>query len=159
GLGEEKTATIPPEKAYGLRDESFILGVPREQEILRVQNLSIEEFRQVLGDEPVVGMTLQPEAMQWPVRVLNITNTTVSIAHEPEPNSTIQTIFGEAEVAVTDTEILIMTDPVPGMVIMTMSGPAKVLSVNETAINLDFNHELAGKALVFTVKIEDIVKG
>ncbi len=49
-------------------------------------------------------------------------------------------------------------EPKEGMHITTNHGIAKVISVNEEEVELDFNHPLAGKTLIFEVKVEDIVK-
>jgi len=45
-----------------------------------------------------------------------------------------------------------------GMLLQTTSGMGKVTAVNETHATVDFNHALAGKTLVFTVKVEKIEK-
>jgi peptidylprolyl isomerase len=81
--GEEKNLTIPPEKAYGEYNESWIQAVPIEE----------------------LGL--------------------------PEP-------------------------PEVGQKFSTPYGIIKVIDVNETHATLDFNHELAGKTLVFYIKIVSI---
>ena len=48
--------------------------------------------------------------------------------------------------------------PYPGMVIQTEEGYARVQSVNGGRVRLDFNHELAGKTLKFTLKVEKLLK-
>jgi FKBP-type peptidyl-prolyl cis-trans isomerase 2 len=45
-----------------------------------------------------------------------------------------------------------------GMELQTISGTGKVTNVNGTHATIDFNHPLAGKTLVFDVKIETIEK-
>jgi FKBP-type peptidyl-prolyl cis-trans isomerase 2 len=46
----------------------------------------------------------------------------------------------------------------PGEKINTVYGPATVLEVNETHAMIDFNHRLAGKTLIFDVKLISIEK-
>lgn len=83
-VGNEKEATIPPEKAYGKYDANLVGAVPRK---IFEQN----------------GLT-------------------------PEAGRTIE-ISGR---------------------------PARIISFNETSVMLDFNHELAGKTLVFRIRLEKI---
>lgn len=45
-----------------------------------------------------------------------------------------------------------------GMVLRTTSGSGRVTAVNGTDATVDFNHPLAGKTLVFDVKVENIEK-
>jgi peptidylprolyl isomerase len=86
-VGEEKTLTIPPDKAYGEYEEARVLAVPIEE--LNLTNRSqIPEVGQTLGD--------------------------------------------------------------------TYGNQYKVIAVNDTHITLDTNHELAGKTLIFDIKLISI---
>jgi len=86
-VGEEKTLTIPPDKAYGEYEEARVLAVPIEE--LNLTNRSqIPEVGQTLGD--------------------------------------------------------------------TYGNQYKVIAVNDTHITLDANHELAGKTLIFDIKLISI---
>jgi peptidylprolyl isomerase len=86
-VGEEKTLTIPPEKAYGEYDKSKILVIPIEQ--------------------------------------LNLTNR----SELPEAGQTLRDIYGNQ---------------------------FKVTAVNDTYITVDANSELAGKTLIFDIKLVSI---
>ena len=85
-VGENKTITIPPEKAYGVRDDKLIIPVP--------------------------------------ITAFNNTNIT----------------------------------PTVGKHIYVRGAPAKIIKVNDTTVVLDFNHPLAGKTLIFEIKIVNISK-
>lgn len=86
-VGEEKTLTIPPDKAYGEHEEARVLTVPIEE--------------------------------------LNLTNQ----SQIPEVGQTLRDMYGNQY---------------------------KVTAVNDTHITLDANHELAGKTLIFDIKIISI---
>ena len=49
-------------------------------------------------------------------------------------------------------------DPKPGMVLQLEGTPARIQSVSGGRVRVDFNHELAGKTLVFEIKLENIVE-
>ncbi|HWQ47350.1 MAG TPA: peptidylprolyl isomerase [Methanosarcina sp.] len=86
-VGEEKTLTIPPEKAYGEYEKARILDVPIEE--------------------------------------LNLSNR----SEIPEAGQTLRDTYGNQY---------------------------KVIAVNDTHITLDANHELAGKTLIFDIKLISI---
>jgi len=49
-------------------------------------------------------------------------------------------------------------EPEEGMVILAEGIPATITEVTDNEVTLDFNHELAGKDLVFTIKIIEVVE-
>ncbi|MCC7553335.1 MAG: peptidylprolyl isomerase [Methanobacteriaceae archaeon] len=48
--------------------------------------------------------------------------------------------------------------PVPGMVITADGQNGRVLTVNGGRVKVDFNHELAGKDVIYDVKIDEIIE-
>jgi len=90
--GEEKEVTIPPEKAFGPRDENLVKKVPRDA---------------------------------------------INLDVEPEPGLMLSLIV----------------DTPQG----EMTFPATVLEVSEEEITLDLNPPLAGKELIFQIKLEKIL--
>ena len=47
--------------------------------------------------------------------------------------------------------------PVPGMIITSEGNNGKILTVNGGRVKVDFNHELAGKDLIFDVDVVEII--
>lgn len=84
--GEEKTLNIPPEKAYGEYNESWVQAVPLED---------------------------------------------LNMSEKPQVGQVYSSMYG---------------------------GQFKVIAVNETHVTLDPNHELAGKTLIFDIKLISIDK-
>ncbi len=47
-------------------------------------------------------------------------------------------------------------EPEEGMLILANGVPAKIIKVTDDTVVLDFNHELAGKELTFTIKVCEV---
>ena len=50
-------------------------------------------------------------------------------------------------------------EPEEGMIILAGGVPATIIKVSDSEVVLDFNHQLAGKNLIFTIKVVDVVNG
>lgn len=158
--GEEKTVTLQPKDAYGEYDSKNIIAVPLVQESNKTieTSMTAAQFNQVFGEDPVVGETYQAQQMEWPVKLLSFTNTTVKLLQMPEDGQIIQLSYGTTKVTVTDDKIIMKLTPVVGSSIETYYGEAKIISANETHMNVDFNNPMAGKTLVFTIKVLKVTK-
>ncbi|AEH06577.1 FKBP-type peptidyl-prolyl cis-trans isomerase [Methanothermococcus okinawensis] len=47
-------------------------------------------------------------------------------------------------------------EPEEGMIILAGGVPATIIEVSDNEVALDFNHQLAGKNLIFTIKLVDV---
>ena len=50
-------------------------------------------------------------------------------------------------------------EPEEGMIILAGGVPATIIKVSDSEVVLDFNHQLAGNNLIFTIKVVDVVNG
>jgi len=50
-------------------------------------------------------------------------------------------------------------EPEEGMIILAGDVPATIMKVDDNEVVLDFNHQLSGKTLLFTIKVVDVEKG
>ncbi|MFC2162397.1 peptidylprolyl isomerase [Candidatus Altiarchaeota archaeon] len=160
-IGEEKTFTLTPEKAYGYPDPQLIVTEPKKQVSDRIQNVTLEKFLEDVGIEPAIGLEFNITndtgyTMSWPMEVVNMTNDTVIIKHNPPEDFSFNTAFGPAVVELTDDNIIVNIDAKDGKIV-TIYGPAYV-TTNEENYTVDFNHELAGKTISFKIKMEMLVK-
>jgi FKBP-type peptidyl-prolyl cis-trans isomerase 2 len=162
-LGESKSITVPPEKAYGYPDPLKVMDIPLIQVLNKTEALTVEQFNLTFGFEPEVNETYQLEDMYWPLRVLSIENGTVRLRHEPQRElqydlaDTFGNIYGTATVTASEDNITIKTTPINGSEVATVVGMGRIISYNETHMKMDFNHQLAGQTLQFEIKVLNIL--
>ena len=159
--GEEKNITIPKEKAYGDYDNKKIVNVERVITLPRFVNISVKQYKQESGKDPVEGEFFSSADVPWQVRIAAVINDTLLVDLSPNKDKFTE-IIGERIVTLNKNEIILQLnlDSEPGIntVQMTQNGPAIISKINETAVVLDFNNPLAGKTLMFEIKINDIIK-
>ena len=155
-VGEEKKISIPPEEAYGDWSPLYVLPTPKFYEINKISEIPLEEFRQGTGSEPKVNDTVK--LRYWSGRILNVSNESVTVLHEPINDSSVQTIMGQAVITVNSTHVRIEVMPVLNLTVQTQLGMGRVVGINETSELVDYNHPFAGKTIVFQIKVEGIKK-
>jgi FKBP-type peptidyl-prolyl cis-trans isomerase 2 len=162
GVGETREFMLSSEQAYGERSQEYIEKIEKKQVSPSIQTVTLARFIADIGEQPYEGMEFQiPESdeigLNWPLRVLEVTEDSVVfkyIALEPQA---IDTVFGEARVYGDGDDIVIEITAEIGQEILTLSGPATVIGVDDTYVTVDFNHPLAGKDLYFEVTLVEIL--
>jgi FKBP-type peptidyl-prolyl cis-trans isomerase 2 len=158
-VGEEKTVRIPPKEAYGGVDPGKVEQVNRTQTYPRIENVSRKEFIENIGRRPFIGMRYVSPPYIWNRTVLNFTDFVVTVRHDPGPDATAPTDFGTAEVSVDNESLYMRVSPKIGRAVRTPVGMGVVVNVTENMITVDFNHRLAGKTLIFDLKLENVTRG
>ena len=128
----------------------------RTANLPKFTELSISNFKTAFDKEPELNDTVQLN--YWQARVFDISNSNVTLLHEPENNTEIDTDYGPAIVTVNDTHIKTTLTPTLGAFITSNLGEGVIQDINESSIIVDFNHPLAGKTLVFEIRIIEITK-
>ena len=147
--GETKNISIPPEQAYGPKDPTLILSLPRvleeipkTQEITRFEEIprtfqaTISSFVTRYGQQPTVGMFV--DLADWPGQVVQVTATDVTIEHKPEigePMTNEITTFTITEI--NDSNVVLRYDPKIGDLLPTGYGNLVVLEVNEKTMKVE----------------------
>ncbi|MBI5253362.1 MAG: FKBP-type peptidyl-prolyl cis-trans isomerase [Euryarchaeota archaeon] len=155
-VGEKKEISIPPEEAYGDWSPLYVLPAPKFYELTRIGEIPLEEFRQGTGSEPKVDNIVK--LRYWSGRILNVSNESVTLLHEPVNGSYVETSMGQAAITMNNTHIRIEVMPVINSTVQTQFGTGRIVGINETSVLVDYNHPLAGKTLIFQVKVEKIIK-
>lgn len=155
-MNEEKEVIITPTKGYGEWNPELVIIQPRIVEIPRIVETPLEELRLGIGKEPVVNETVQ--LRYWPGKILNVSNTSVTLRHDPINDSIVQTMYGPSRVILNSTMVKMELMPIINTTVQTSYGIAKILGFNDTAVEIDFNSPLAGKTLIFKIKVERIIK-
>ena len=147
--GETKNISIPPEQAYGPKDPTLILSLPRvleeipkTQEITRFEEIprtfqaTISSFVTRYGQQPTVGMIV--DLADWPGQVVQVTATDVTIEHKPEIGKSMTneiTTFTITEI--NDSNVVLRYDPKVGDLLPTGYGNLVVLEVNEKTMKVE----------------------
>ncbi|MBD3260393.1 MAG: hypothetical protein GF334_01725 [Candidatus Altiarchaeales archaeon] len=121
---------------------------PKVNSIPRINNASVERFIEDFGVQPIPGMVFQaPQEntsyVDWPMQVINVSDSQIIFKYSPTPNTTIETVFGPSNILTNETHILIHLPAEAGQKVDTVRGPAEVLDVTDKAIFIHFPKEEA----------------
>ncbi len=156
--GEKKDISIPPERAYGLRNPSKIVEIPLVQTLSKEDEVPIQEFVQRLGLEPKVDERYDLQGST--IHVVEMTSDKVRFVYELKQGQEIQIALGKATVTgETETEYEITLNPTLGSVIFSpYFGQGLVVEIKEDVMLADFNPILAGEILHYTLWVVKIEK-
>lgn len=155
-LGDEKNITLTPEEAYGGWSSEYTVSLQRAAVLPKLTDVPLSTVVSITGKEPELNESVPLN--YWTARVVNISDFNVTLLHEPENNTVIETEYGPAVVTLNDTHVVTIINPELGTVVATAIGEGIISDINDIDFTVDFNHLLAGKTLVFEVKVEDIIK-
>ena len=176
--GEERSITVPPEKGYGEADPDLIHSIPVVNTLSIFEEIPRNDFDSNYSKEVArIGVTSAHHFWGWPVRIVSIDNESVTIENNPEYgknyrgftwNTTITGISTTTETITVKHQVGLKVDvdtieperfrkydsSLPSGV--TDTG---VITVENNVIIIDFNREVVGKILIFTVTLKTLDKG
>ena len=161
-VGDEKTAIMPPAKAYGEYDQALLVIMPRFYSVNRTEIVPMGDFRSVFPDFDFSSQTVA--IGDWNATIISATNESVTLRHDPVINQTIETgSWIEVVSDLNDTAITLRRDPVIGRqyLIRDQSGNPQVATVRDVKddyLLLDYNPPLAGHTLNFTIKLVNVTR-
>jgi FKBP-type peptidyl-prolyl cis-trans isomerase 2 len=183
-VGDEKVITIPPSKGYGEMDLSKVFSFDLNETKTIYENMTFSEFKTKFGVTAVYGLSVQDPTYNWPVLVIyaNMDADKVRIQNAPMAGQQID-VYKNATVSATGWNITIQSvdsTKNAGEGEISLHHNVTALdnryimgydSVKKSTFILDdvststpvwtgarnYNTELIGKNLVFTVKLVSIV--
>ncbi len=147
--GENKTVTIPPEKAYGMPDPSRIINISttidRYMYINRTLEMSVPEFEMSFNATPKEGETYSTQNFEWDFSVVSVGGSTVTLEYAMEEGDVISLPNTPWDAVVTSknsTTITLENQLEIGDSINTLFGEAVIDSKDEEGYHLPLDaHE------------------
>jgi FKBP-type peptidyl-prolyl cis-trans isomerase 2 len=173
-VGETKTVTLTPDEAYGDMDESKLITFNLTQSAPLLRTFTAASFEAEYGEGPEAGLTVHDPVFGWAATVLeySVQADRVTVRNLPTVNA-VYHIYGEDstgwDVLVTniDSNSDVITihhqltdadsDMIKGMDNSTVFFITMVDEAGGTAVR-NYNTELLGKSLVFTITVVKIVE-
>ncbi len=155
-IDESKEVVIPPEKGYGLRDETLVEIRPRTFLIDVVESVPKIDIVEETGLTEF-EMNQSIEWRDWRARIIAVTNDSVILKNEVT-ETVINTEIGTIQVKVETGTITQTFTPDPDKVITSDAGSARLSIINDTHFMVDYNHPLAGRTLTFEITLVSIEK-
>ena len=164
-IGENKIFTLLPEEAYGeIKEELILTDLKREIEFNRTISIPNDIFVKTFGEEPEINKEISLTEIPWTLIVKEINENVVleNNLREEQEVYLPGTSWPAKVIKITENKIIFFQLIKEGDIILMQTQPnlirGKVTRINESSYDLDMNHPLAGKVLIFNVTLINIEK-
>ena len=157
-VGEQKTIKVPPEQGYGYWSEENVDEINRVQVLPRVEEIPRDFYEQTVEKPPVVNDILDMAETPWEIRIVDVSEDSVFIIHNPENGTLLPTLFGNSSIRADEENIYSILEVEEGESIYSSIGQLRVLEVTDTTVRIDANHPLVGQMLEFNLELVSINK-
>lgn len=155
--GEKKQITIPPEKAFGPRNESNIVTYQRKTTYPVTMILPADEYVKRYGGFPAVGKEV-PLAPFITTKVARIGEKEVTLAITAQDGARFDRPIGIVTVSVAKEGITLHLEPKLGAPFSANNRQGVISAINGETFTVDFNHPLAGKTIKLDLEVVSVTK-
>ena len=147
--GEQKTVEVAAQRRQSSNPGESILEVAKVRRRAKEVRMTVDEFKQRKGVDPVVGQdyTVEPS---FPGKVTQVTETEVVVLNAPPPEMQVETPFGRGKVVDAGKQYLIEIDARVGALVRSGGMVGRIVDVGEGErgmITLDYSHPFGGEVL------------
>ena len=156
-VGEKRTITLRPEKAYGRPDQQEMVQLPTVKRMPKVISMTAQEYVQKFRSFPVVGkeVNLTP---YFKARAVEITEHYVTLELLAKDGERIEDDFGTTEIHSDGKEVTIKLIPRIGAPFEFKGRKGRIISTDGNAFTVDFNNPLTGKTIVLDLEVVSLTK-
>ena len=151
-IGEERSITLPPNLAFGKADEKQLQRFPRLKRIPRIAYVAAEEYMKRFRTIPKEGKEV-PLTPYFTARVLETTDTHVKLMCLVEKEEEFEEDMGITAIRFEGDEIVIELAPRLGSPFELDNRKGRIVESGVETFTVDFNHPLAGKAIMLTAEV------
>jgi len=159
--GEQKRVTVPPEKAYGLRDENKVKDYPLVWTQPKTVEMAPEEYLARYKKFPVEGAEVNYDPY-FDALVVEVAEDYAVLSMFPIQEGPVKDTFGTAVITEGEDEMVVTLTPEIGGVfrlpVKETILEGRVVATEGDSFTVDYNHPLAGEAIVFDVKVLSLTK-
>jgi FKBP-type peptidyl-prolyl cis-trans isomerase 2 len=155
--GEKKRKTLPAEKAYGPSDPRKIAQFSCLKKMPKTMRMTAQEYMEEFNSFPVQGkeVNLVP---YFKARVVEVTEHDVKLKFLAEDGEQVKESFGTARITVDEKNVTIRLAPRVGAFFEVKGQKGRITSTEGNVFTVDFNHPLAGKAVMLDLEVVSLTK-
>ncbi|MEK6955778.1 MAG: FKBP-type peptidyl-prolyl cis-trans isomerase [Nanoarchaeota archaeon] len=162
--GDKLKVSIKPEEGYGKYDYSLVQkGMPRTVDVGLYSDIPTDKFQEIFGEDPVVGKVIKNDNLPWAFSIIKIEENIVKVKSLVEKDNKVKVQGYDYVVQDINNENITLYSLLKigdKLTLNTPYGavPGVIISMNDTSFDIDTNHPLADKVLVFDVEVLEVKK-
>ena len=155
--GEKKQLVIPAEKAFGSYHVKLRSRFPAERRVPLSITMAAEDYVRRFGSFPAAGKEVDLERY-FKARIVTVGETEVTLHVLAKDGESFEEPIGVTRLKVDEKELTLSLTPRMGAEFQIHGRSGRIVSVEGGYFTVDFNHPLAGKAIVLEVEAVSLTK-